>query len=275
MDNIIFDTKNLIFDNQALNYDFYTWDANALALIARMTAAGEEPTTARATAINNCIISLKLNNLFTTQFDVLVVTKGKGAASTKMNWISTNFTATNSPTPPTYTEDVGYNTNGTNSKLFTSYTPSTNGVLFTLNDACWGFKVGGSITTNGVFGGYFTNTGGVGTISWYSAAGSYIRLNAERVYACGGDAYQIGYNMLSRISWTSIDEMINDVKKNYAYASETLTAGEIAMLNWNYATDILYPSSNEKLELYYLGKSMTQAQFNTFQTIMNAYFATF
>ena len=148
-------------------------------------------------------------------------------------------------------------------------------MLFTRNDCCWLFKVAGSITTNGVIGGWFTNTSYIGTMSWYSATGSYVRLNAERDFVCPGHPYTIGYNMLSRTASNSLDEIINATKTNYTtYPTQGITAGEIAMLNWNY-TGGLYPSVNEKLELYGLGKSMTQAKFNTFQTIMNTYFAAF
>ena len=210
--------------------------------------------------------------MFDTQFDALVVTRGTGAASTKMNWINANFTAYNSVPPPVYQQDIGYYTSeAIGGRLYTSYTPSINTVLFTLNDACWGFKVGGSFTTNGVIGGWFSSGG---TMSWWSGVGSYVRLNSHNDTACPGNPYIIGYNMLSRTAVNSLDEIRNATKTNYNYlAGGLLPTGQISMLTWN--IEGYFPAVDEKLELYYFGKSMTQTQFNTFQTIFDTYFAAF
>ena len=65
-------------------------------------AAGERPSTTRQTAINNCIVSLKANGLFDTQFDVLVVTRGSGVNSTKLNWIKDSSNALGVPNGKEY-----------------------------------------------------------------------------------------------------------------------------------------------------------------------------
>jgi hypothetical protein len=269
---------NKIYIGDQLFYSSYIWDADAISLINRMIASGETPTAGRQIAINNCIISLKSNDLFAGQFDVLVVTRGHGPNSTKMNWIKNNHNALG-VNSPTYTEDIGYNTDGSSSILRCQYTPINDAVLFTLNDCCWGFKVGGSITTIGVPGGVSTGNDSYGNVSWYSdPGGAYVRLNAPWSSACPGVPYTIGYNMLSRTSSTALDAMVNDTSTHYSNNGYTVTpylpASEFYMLTWNHPYN-LFPGTTEKFELYYFGKSMTQSKFLIFQTIMNTYFATF
>jgi hypothetical protein len=263
MDNIIFNNKNIIFNNRILNYIFssYTWDASALALIARMTAAGETPTSARQIAINNCIISLKANGLFDTQFDVFVVTRGSGAASTKMNWIKNSSNATGDAT---YTENIGYNSNGTSTKLDTNFKGS-NGVLFTQNDACFGFKSSG-VLGSGCHGSLY----GPGCVQRYVHV---LRMNAAdvvvpQVYLCTPS-----YDNSNRISSSLVEVFNNDL---YSAQVSSPTDGFLPdNITMFYVDAYAYASPGYILEMYWMGKALTQAKFLVLQNIMNDYFLTF
>jgi hypothetical protein len=246
-------------------------DSDAQALITRMTNAGETPTSARQNAINTCITSLRVNSLFDTQFDVLVVTRGTGLVSTKMNWIKNANNALDVSIGNyylTYTQDVGYHSDGNyNDYIDTQYNPSVDASLYTQNNACFGFKVSGSMSGNLSFAG--TLIGSTGTC--LSTNGLYSRINSTNY----GGAYYIGYNCISRNNDAANQIMLNNSTQT-SYASNSLTPpnGNLYMFKMNYSPPYQWDST-EILEAYWMGKGMTQAQFLTFQTIMNTYFASF
>jgi hypothetical protein len=233
-------------------------------LIARMTAAdGVAPTAPRQAAIRTAVASLIAANLWSTQFDSLVVYRGKGAASTKLNWIAdvTNALGVNNPT---YTEDVGYNTDGSSSYINTKYNPAVNGVLWKLNDACWGFKVSGTLGTP-----YFGELGAAYTTLW-SADASNVSLNSAYT---ASENFTAGYNCVSRDDATHIRVMRNSGINTYNQNSIGLTGTELYLLRLNYGGMAYYAASTLKLEMEWKGKALSQAKFLTFQTIMNTYFA--
>ena len=246
-------------------------DPAAAALIARMVAAGETPTAARQAAINTCIVSLKANGLFDTQFDDLVVTRAHGPYSGLMNWIgnTTNGSAINSPT---FTANVGYNSNGTSSYLKSNYNAHTQGVLFTVNDAGFGFKISGTITS-GLMGVNRSVAGGQD--STFISTGSLTNGSAINSYELSGSHIAVvGYNMNSRYDSAHYNVMRNSNIYNITANSNGITNNQMYLLNLNNPDGTnYYCNALLILEVYWMGKSMTQNQFNTFQTIMNAYFA--
>lgn len=122
-------------------FDFFgshsSYEAEANALFARMSPA---PNGADKALINACIKSLK--NTTSTQnnkplwncLDVLVMSAISGSSNNGvLNWISTSYNG--SPVnSPTWTEYRGF-TGASTKYLNTHYTPSTNGVNYTLNSA--------------------------------------------------------------------------------------------------------------------------------------------
>jgi hypothetical protein len=261
--------KQLIFNNKYLSY--FTWDSDAQTLVNRMITAGENPTYTRQMAINDCITSLKSNNLYNTQFDVLIVTKGTGLTSTKMNWIK-NVNNALAVGTPTFTTDIGYwGTNAAN-YLRTQYIPSTDASLFKQNDACFGFIHIGSDTdyNYGIHGGYPTS-GTYGAID--IGSGTIQRLNSS---PATGSSLKVGYNCLTRSDSTKYTQLTNSSTVDYTAASKPISNEELYMLCANWQGTPSYPlQTNQGITAYWLGKSITQAQFITFQGIMNTYFATF
>ena len=231
----------------------------------RMEAAdGVAQTAGRKTTIDTCIQALKAAELWTTQFDALVVCRGKGVGSTKLNWIKDANNALG-VVNPAHTEDLGYNSIGTGSYINSKYLPSTQAILFTLNNACWGFKVSGTLGTATIYGALADT---VGTIMMSKNSGN-ASLNSN--YAVR-ESYASGYNCLSRSLAASFDFMKNAGLNTYNQVSGNLCPAEVYMLRLNYSTPYYSPTT-EKLEIYWFGKALSQAKFLEFQTIMNTYIA--
>jgi hypothetical protein len=66
----------------------YVTDYDAQNIIARMTALSETPSAARQTNIDTTIKALKAQNMYSSQFDDLLITRGHGANSYKLNLIN-------------------------------------------------------------------------------------------------------------------------------------------------------------------------------------------
>jgi hypothetical protein len=263
--------KKMMFINP---YQFgVAFDPYASALIARMTAAGETPTAARQTAINNCIVSLKANSLFNTQFDVFVTTRGHGPLSTKMNWIKNANTAT-STAKVTYTQNVGYNhvtaSHSVAEYLNTNYTPSTSGNLLVSNNACFGIKASGTIGSSEGYHGGCDSAGVNGTELGYTAG----CINGNSTIHTHGIA--VGYNCVTRFQANQLTFHQNTNTWNVVGGEQGLCTVPLFIFQYDVNGGCyLGVDKTEVNELYWMGKGMTQAQFLTFQTIMNAYFATF
>lgn len=242
---------------------FYGYDVHAQRLINRMIAVGESPTNSRKTSINKCIKSLKENDLFNNQFDVLVITRGYGIVSTKMNWIkdSSNAIGVNNPT---YTTGVGYHNDGVSSYLNTKYIPSTNGILFKQNDASFIIKISSvtnTIGSNGVLD---------GSGNCYFGQNGFHSLNATT--NIGQVSYrQNGYNLINRSGSTKMSVMINNTNVEYNQNSTGIATQELSILYAKIGG--AFCTATEINELYAIGKSLTQSKFLIFQNIMNTYFA--
>jgi len=270
---IYFDQNNKLVFDQVNNgiVDLNDVDYDAASLISRMIATGETPTAARQVAINNCILSLKHYNLWSNQFDVLVVTRGHGPNSTKLNWIknSNNATGVLSGGTLTFTTDVGYNGDQTKSYIDTNFIPSVHGVLFSLNSACFGFKNSGtrSLTT-----GHGVNANGY---TYMFASAGYNKVNSTQDYG-GTEIYTIGYNCVSRFNSTQINVMINGASTTRSQNAQNRSSYPIWMLAINTAGAYSYGTvATEKLEAYWMGQDLSPSRYLIFQSIMNAYFAAF
>lgn len=239
----------------------------AEALFTRMTAASETPIEKRKTNINIAINDLRAANLFENQFDVLVITDGKGTSSTKMNWIknSSNAIAVLNGGTLTETEDVGYNSDGLLSYLNTKYAPATNGVLFIQNDACFGVLTSGTIGTGDRVHGII---GGSGVLS-IQLGNVNIRFNSS---AYAEHPRVIGYDCLTRNNNTKVQHHQNADTAELDIVSTGVSPLEGYVLGCNLDGGLAYPcETTEVLKSYWFGKYLSQANFLIFQGIMNRY----
>ncbi len=96
------------------------YDPSASALFARMTTP---PSAARKASINAAIVSLKSLGLW-SKLDALYVLAAADRQAAKLNWVSTSFDLTEiDGANLTFTADVGFQGNGTSSKLSTGFNP--------------------------------------------------------------------------------------------------------------------------------------------------------
>lgn len=241
-------------------------DTYANALINRMIAASETPTATHQYSINKCIVDLRTANLFETRFDGYVVTRGYGLVSTKINWISDLNNATGVNTP-TYADNVGYSVRAGIAYLDTNFNPSTASKL-TQNNASFIFKVGGTRSTANYYtGAYHATNGGI-----YMGAGATQDGACNGLSASYGLRWDIGYNAIVRDDATKVNFYVNTAQKEVANNSKAPINANLYMLRINFTSSYFFPDT-AKLEFYGFGAHITQAEFNTIQTIMNTYFA--
>jgi hypothetical protein len=250
-----------------------TFDSYAVALINRMIAAGETPSAGQKTAINTCIVQLRAASFFETQFDALVITRGHGAQSTKMNWISNNYNASG-VNNPVFTDNAGYNTTGTQ-YINTNFNPTSVGGLYTQNNASWGYKSSGNLGSgtklHGTYPDVYAYRGVFGAAAFNAAVDTPLTSAAT------------GYNCLSRALSNKWFVYINSssVEVSVAGGASAGASNSTGRPNQNFyqlalnnaGTAASFSTSTEILEAYWFGESMTQAQFLSFQTILNTYFA--
>jgi hypothetical protein len=167
----------------------------------------------------------------------------------------------------TFTADGGLNSDESTSYCKTAFIPIASS-KFKQNSACFGFKVSGAqagsgFDIQGVFGSTYC--------AWnnrYTVAG-HTYCNGSEV---DGGYYETGYNCISRANATSIDVHINAGTTNYLDNSAGVPAREFYALALNEEGTANY-FIKDRLEVYWIGKVMSQAKFLALQGIINAYIA--
>jgi hypothetical protein len=260
------------------------YDSASLALFAaKLSADGVAYTDAEKATWDTAIKALKNASLWSTQFDVLVVPRSNGLGGSMLNIINPgtcNGERVANGGTLTHTDNVGDHSDGTKSYIRSHYNPdpAANGVLFVQNSACFGFKVSGSITNGGNYHGMLSAVpGSDGNVEWGDYFGTNnTRLNNTTTAGVGSVAFAAGYNCLSRAVAGSFQQMVNSNSTDANIASATLTgAQELYMLAVNYGGAAAWCVSTVVLELYWMGATMTQNQFNTFQGIWNTFFSNY
>jgi hypothetical protein len=240
-------------------------DSDALALFTRMaTADGVEQTNARKININKTIVALKAASLWSTQFDVFVVTRAKGAGSQLLNWISTSFNATAIPNGGTLTQidDVGINSDGTKSYINTNYSHG----LYTRDDASAIIKMSSEPSSGIALGSTY------GSIRTVMGETAYTNINGANYVNTRYIA--AGYTCLSRDGATSWNFHQNTGTTHFTDASTgILTTYNFFIFALDSGSASQFLTSTSKCEFYAFGKSLSQDKFLILQTIINAYIA--
>lgn len=107
------------------------YSTEALALFAAMTV---QPDAARKTLINSTIVALKAAEIY-QQLDLLYLLAAADEQAAKLNWVNPASFAAVAINSPAFVADKGFTGDGSSSRLRTQYTPSTNGVHYTRDDA--------------------------------------------------------------------------------------------------------------------------------------------
>ena len=260
--------------NRAIGKNVWTPEVSGIdkanALIARMTAAGEEPTAGRKTLITNCVVSLDAAGLFDSKFDCLWIPRNAGVGSTKLNWIQDahNLTKGGAGTL-TQTDDLGYHSDNSSTYLNTNYNPKTQGVKFTLNDGSFLIKVSG-VSAAGT-----DMHGGSQSTNYLNFRREYIASAMNGANGSIGKVYNNGYNCMSRTSSSSVDFYLEATKVNYPASNSTdkPNANMFLLALSNAGSPLYYCAETEYLEIAAFGASLNQTEYDAFKTIMNTYIA--
>jgi len=270
---------NGVWTDYGPEVSLFIYDVRATKIFQNVAVQGESLTTARKLNIHNTIVALKAANLFDTQFDAIVISRNTGVKTTKMNLINDSFNLAPNANGGTLTQtdDVGYHSDGTNSFLNTQLltsrlklgrvkgTPASN--------ISWGFKISGTINTTSTAGHGMNGTGNIaGIFAAYLGGGNKVGLSSDGISYAGTRV--AGYNCLARNSENSFNLYQNASSVTINDTSEPDMAFEIFLLAVNnYGNKYAFTGAGEILEISWIGKYLTQAQFLTFKGILDTYIA--
>jgi len=122
----------------AISNEEYVLDADLQAALTFATAQGYAlPSVAQRQLFSRLIGELKTNNWYTLNDRLYLIANNGSKEFGRVNIMNPTLGTmlTESATAPTWLSNVGYTSNGTTSFLGTQYTPSVNGVNYTLNSA--------------------------------------------------------------------------------------------------------------------------------------------
>jgi hypothetical protein len=251
-----------------------TWTTETKNLIDREIVALETPTDLNKLSTNWTIASLKALSLFETQFDVVVLTRGTGLESTKLNWVKAAHPALGVPNGGTltFTPDVGYHSDGTKSYLRTQYNPLDDGILFQKDNACFIIKTGGALDAVAVHMHGCADVGVNGVII-AGGSGGWDNQRINCAVTPTSFSYVLGWNCLLRSSSSNISLIRNATKTDKVANSTNVPDIEAYILRINFATPFYTPTT-EYNECYAFGKNITQANFDLFRTIVDLFYTT-
>lgn len=249
------------------------FNEKAKDFLLRADATGESRPVAFDLPLNALIQGLIDDECFHTQFDALVNTRGGigiGTATSKLNLVKNDHNALG-VNGPTYVAGIGYNSDGSSSYINSQYKPASSGVLYTINNACFGFKVSGTIKAGLGGHGVFHNTP-------QRVTAMFNTVNAARLnsYSGLGVSYAIGYNNLSRFDANKFYQYVNANSTTCNDGSNYLPDKNVFLLAPNISDGTpapYYCANTEKLELYWIGGSLIQAKFLKLQSRFNTFWA--
>ena len=165
----------------------------------------------------------------------------------------------------TYTENLGFNSDGSKAYLRTNYNPSTQAIAFSQNNASFCVKIGGEITP--------TKTQGYGMDNLFIAEtlSATIYNNINSTGSGSNEKRKVGYNCLSRTGATQ-SQYKDGIKNDVTKASAAPANREVYLLAQNSATGSSnHCNAGEIFEFGFIGAYLSQSEFNILRDIFNAY----
>jgi lysophospholipase L1-like esterase len=245
----------------------YDYDARSLEYFSEVEVYSELLSETKRRNIDTLIKELKAESLYDTQWDTLCICRGDGTNAGIHNLIKNSIHGLKIGATG-FTENVGYNSNGSSTGINTKFKAATHGVLFTRDDATYLTKWGVVGSGNNQFSGVLT-TGGT-SIKFVGGFSDYVTINGTLTPYTPAIS---GYNAYVRTGSNSGKVLQNSDEIAITGASQVLTDLEAYLLVLNNGGIAqFYNVSGTKVELYGYGKSITQAKFLQFQTIVESYF---
>jgi hypothetical protein len=240
------------------------FDSDYKAVLDYATSLGYTlPSAPQQILQNQLMIDLKSAGVWNKLDSFRVYATDGSAAYALIDWKRLVLcTAVNSPT---FTTNLGYKGNGTSSYINSNFTPSIDGVNYTLNSASM-FVYIGSLRTTGQIQAY---QGNIGSNQSLIAAGSppfgesYINGNSGPVFnATTG----IGFQLVNRFNPTTINVYFNGILQNTNSSSSPTALSNISL--WDFggndgASGILFSDVGNAIIGYGANLNAEQSAFNT------------
>jgi hypothetical protein len=248
-----------------------TTDPDALAFFNRVTAAGGTLTITEQNAVNQLVLSMKANSLWTLM-KVIYPFVGSSAAACSQNLVSSNFTGTfvsgwNFSTTGVISTGTGYlNTNFNNQSNWTSTSNASMGFVSATN------QPGGTICDMGIGGNLLSGSNSTTIYSSYSGT-FFSGMNCTSVAPGAINSSTIGFFVTTRLSTTSYS--------SYKRGSSTINITNTDAIGTD-PNNFIYLSAGHQppnaslyaIKLYnfsFIGDGLTQGQVDTFWTIIQTF----
>lgn len=230
------------------------------------------PTNTQQRWFNAMTIELKSNfvglNTFWSLMDRLFLFANNGSSSFGLiNWINPTLgTMASAVNSPTWSSNVGFTGNGTNSHINTNYNPATMGVKYTLNDAGRYVYITNrpAANVNYIIDGN-TSTANENWMLMNPGSGASVRINqGTNSSATAIVSIQGGFNAATRLSATAISRY-GDTEQTVNVASTSVFSANQTVLR----SGGIYSALS--VGFYAIGAGIPSANMPTFRAIINKY----
>lgn len=248
-------------------------NAEAATLVAAMSSA---PDDTRKGQIDTCIGAIKTAGAW-TKLDCLWLWAGHDSQAGLLDWKRlSDATAVNSPT---FTTDRGFTGDGSTSYINTNFTPSTDGVNYTLNSACMGAYLNAGTDTAVSGPNSIGAASGGGTINarvepWRSSTpGSTVRarVNDGTATTVGTVATRFGLTAVNRSGASAVQIYRNGASIGTSTAaSSNVPSIDVYALGFNNG-GALGGANDNRIAAAFVGGSLTSTEHADLFTAIEAY----
>jgi len=238
-------------------------DADAVAFFTRVTTAGGTLSTTEKQAVNQLVLDLKANSLWTPMKAIYPMV-GASAAACAQNLKSSSFTGTF--TSGWTFASTGATPNGTSAYMDTGLKPSTS---LAQNSASMGVYSRTNIAANYSDYGVYDGIGFLQrTRRSTDTGGGYANFTAGDQYT--SNTSSLGLYCLSRVSSTNYSFYKNGSATSFSVASTGLPALNSWLGACNLSGSILEPSTRE-LAFHYISDGLTDTNVSNLTTAVQAF----
>jgi len=240
----------------------FAYDASYQAVLDRATALGySQPTNAQKLVQNQLVLDLKAAGLW-ARLDIFYTFANDGSAEfATLNWISPLNHQATLVNSPTFTSNVGFNSDNVSSYINCNINFSTQFVKATLTSAS---KFAYKSSNTGIA----RITGIVGSTAdrWQAASNIGWSIHAQQNASASADSTGAGFHMVSRSSSTAINHKNPTTSTNATTTVNTRQNANLAL----FAEGTGFSDSSLKLNLFGYGENM-ESDYATLKTIFDDY----
>ena len=241
-----------------------SFDADAVAFFNRVTTAGGSLTNTEKQAVNQLVLDLKANSLWTPMKAIYPMV-GASAAACAQNLKSSSFTGTF--TSGWTFASTGVTPNGTSAYMDTTFNPNTSG---NLNDAHFSVYLRSNISSNTVDLGAYDGTSETAIYPRFSGNLLYSAINGSTNASIVGNSNSAAYFIAVRNSASAENIFVNNTKSTRTTASVLKTNRPIYLsaINFNGTANSFSARQNAFASI---GDGLTDTQASNFYTAVQAF----